>query len=139
MAVIEQALEEILKVDGTTGPLFSNGDSPETFRIFYQFLPQNPKPVFPSVVYSLENTSRSQNADNVDGVVFSRYMFECYGVTALEAIEVDNAVRAALDFFDGTVLGVVIQNISSEDETGEYTPVSKRNSKEHDFMVVYEE
>lgn len=139
MAVIQQALEEILKTNATTGPLFGNGESPETFRIFHKYLPQNPKPVFPSVVYSTENASRSQNADGVDGVAFARYTFESYGATALEAIEVDNAVRKALDFFDGTVLGVVIQNISSEDESDEYASVSKRNSKEHDFMVVYEE
>lgn len=139
MASIERSLEIILESDAVVGLLLTDGGSPPEFRIFYEFLPDDPAVNFPSVVYERDGTDRDTNTDGPDCLAFARFSFESYGKNIQGAIDLDSAIRNAFDGFQGVIDGINIRLISSDDEASDYTPVSKRNSKEHDYTVIYKE
>ena len=139
MASIERSLEIILETDAVVGPLLSDGGSPPFYRIFYEYLPDDPEVEFFSVVYERDDTARGLTTDGPDCLPFARFSFESYGADIEGAIDLDNAIRNVLNGFSGVVDGIDIRLISSDDEASDYTPVSKRNSKEHDYTVIYKE
>lgn len=104
--IIEEVLSTILENDAGVGALC--GD-----RIYPQVIPQGG--TVPAVTYDRTSGERIRALDGVDGVASPRFEFICWAATYLAAVELKNAVRAALEGYTGTILGVSILFINLTD------------------------
>lgn len=88
-------------------------------RVYPDVLPQNP--VLPSLRYQRISTPRSQYRalDGRAGYAAPRFQIDCYDLTRTAALALAQAVYGLLEGFTGTVAGLRVDFISTEDERGD--------------------
>lgn len=89
-------------------------------RIYPLAMPQ--EPTLPAVTYTRVSTTRPATiGGGKPGLSMTRFQIDCYGSTYAAADAVAEAVRGALQGYQGTLSGsVVAQNISVVDTTDIY-------------------
>jgi len=72
-------------------------------RIYPKLLPQ--APAYPSIVLHLISGGTDHTHDGPDGIAEIRYQIDCLGTTLQSATAAAEAVRAALDGYQGMMAG----------------------------------
>lgn len=90
-----------------------NGKTPAGERVYPLILPENC--TFPALTYQRISTARDNTLDNAADTPHSRFQISCWAETQLEAVALENAVRAALVGFTGLADDTVIQSCTLED------------------------
>jgi hypothetical protein len=113
MSQFEEALAS--RLTGFTGltNLVSN-------RIYPVVLPENP--TYPAVTYQRISAVRASAMSTDTGLVQTRVQVSIWSTLYSEAKSVKEQVRAALQRWRGTVLGLVIEDTFIENETDLYQP-----------------
>ncbi len=93
---IEEAIHAHLKAHASVSALA--GD-----RVYPKVMPQ--KPTYPAIVYHRISGVREPNQQGPSGLTHPRFQFDCYGATYAAAKGLADAVRFALDGFQGTMGG----------------------------------
>jgi len=135
MSVIEEALQKILVDDGGVGTLAAN-------RIYNAVLPQGA--TVPAITWQRIATPRLRDLDGAEGSAQPRFQINCWGDEPSEPGALANAVRAALQDYEGTVLAVYIKDIWVEDEGDLFEAAvgnlqRRRYGRRLDIIVWHEE
>jgi hypothetical protein len=94
VALIENALYAYLSAHSGLFALVNN-------RIYPNDLPK--QPTYPAVVYELVEGDAYLAMGARPGISFSIYRFTCYATTKSAAVAVAKQVKAALDYYSGTM------------------------------------
>jgi hypothetical protein len=70
----------------------------------------------PYIVWLRQGATRQQLYCGADDVVLGEYQFSCYGTTALEADDVHEAVRNAMQDFSGLMGGTFVKHCHLEQD-----------------------
>lgn len=110
---IESALVALVTGDLNVAAIIS-------MRMYPQIIPQGT--AIPAVTYSEVSGTRLQVMDGPVGLVESRWQMNCWAEHKLDARQLSDAVRQAIDGFDGFVGPVEIQSIqcSGEVDLGDF-------------------
>jgi hypothetical protein len=135
MSAIGSAIYSILANDAGVAALVST-------RIYPTFVPQGAS--MPAITYQRIVAVRDHVLDGTTEMVAATYQINCWAETYAETRALSDAVRAALDDYEGTVNSVVIQNIhlTDEDDLSDRLPgddVLNRHAKRLDFEVWFNE
>lgn len=131
MASIEQAIFSKLS---SNAPLIAV--VPAT-RIYHVLLADNT--IFPAISYQRISTTKGYTLTEVMNLTEANFQIDSWGNTDLEALEVGDLVRTAIDGFRGVVEGVTIERIF---QINEYTmpdmdgAVGRRN---HTYRVIFQQ
>lgn len=111
-------------------------------RIYPMFVPQGAS--MPAITYQRIVGVRDHVLDGTTEMAEAVYQINCWSDEYSETRDLADAVRGALDDYEGTVGGVVIQNIHLEDEDdlSDRIPgvdVLNRHAKRLDFTVWFNE
>ena len=125
MPTAEAALYSIL-TSGSPNPVAAIVGS----RVYPDTLPQNP--TLPSIRYQRISTPRSQyrTLDGRAGYAAPRFQIDCYDLSRTAALTLAQAVYGLLEGFTGTVAGLQVDFISSEDERGDFEPDAGPDGKD---------
>jgi hypothetical protein len=107
MASIETALFKLLQDDAAVGALIAD-------RIYPIWVPQGR--AMPAVTYNQLAGGRDQMLSGPSGFVSAVFEFSCWAESYGQTRSVADAVRQALDGFDGTSDTIVIQSVQLQDE-----------------------
>lgn len=108
MTTVEEALVTYLKANTTLASKI--GD-----RIYSQHVPQSS--ILPCVVYQRISSNRVLTHDqSSSGLVQAVYQFDVYSTTYLNALEVADALRGALQGYKGTLSGINVLAILPKNE-----------------------
>lgn len=132
-AALEHAIYEYLTADTRVMTAVNT-------RVYLQRLPEGT--TLPAVAYHRVSTERLytfDSFDDTDPFVRARVQFDCWGRTALEAVEVGEAVMVALSGYDGSLSGEPIQASFVVDEFDDYEASTKFYRKVADMMITYED
>ena len=116
--MIDEALFSLLKASGV-GALVAEESSPVRYRIFPLLIPQHEEgdlTQFPCVVLTKVGASRGVTKSGTDNLVNSSYQIDSYAATYTQAVQVADAVRAALVDYNGVVAGHEIKTANIENE-----------------------
>lgn len=91
---VHAALYTRLSTDATLGPLVSNGDSPETFRVYPMLIPQNP--TYPLVRYQTVDGPPIDNVGGESTLKKARIQFDAIADDFDEAHTIADAIDDAL-------------------------------------------
>ncbi len=127
MSVIEEALVSILIAAATTAGA----------RIYPLVLPSNP--TLPAVSYNRVSTPRVHSLSGYSHLSKPRIQFTAWALTYAAAKVLANEVRAALDVYVGTILGVAIQSAFADNELDMFEPRSKLYHVPVDYIVAHYE
>jgi Protein of unknown function (DUF3168) len=91
-------------------------------RVYPNVLPQNVS--YPCVRYSRISTPRSEwrTLDGTANYATPRFQLDAYALKHSDALNLSQAIYRHLEGFRGTVSGLRIDAVSTEDEAGEYEP-----------------
>jgi hypothetical protein len=132
---VEKAIRSILIDDGDVGALV--GD-----RVFP--IVRRDGSALPAIVYQQISGVRDQMLSGPSGFVEARFQINCWAETYEGADELAEAVRGALDGYNGTKESVVIQCVHLLDEGDMPSLIADNESfnfhgKRLDFMVWFDE
>lgn len=130
---LESAIFDYLTADAGVGALVLD-------RVYPVRLPE--KSTLPAIVYHKVSASRLYTYDTYgtsDPFVQARVQFDCWGRTALEAIDVGTAVLVALSGYDGSLGGQPIQAGFAVDEFDTYEAATKFYRRVVDMRLLYED
>jgi len=136
MSTIAEAIRNVLVNDATVTAITGA-------RIYPAVIPQNAASAR-CITYDQISTPRLRALDGLDGLSQPRFQINSWGTTYAEAKSLAAAVKGALADYSGTALGVVIRDVSIEDE-GDVEDLSpdvrsrRRYGVRQDFLVWYEE
>ena len=97
---IEQAIHGLVTGDAGVSAIIGDG-------LYPVMLPQGAP--LPAIVYSLSDAPQQTTVDGPLGLTDARYQFSCWAKTHAAVVELSEALVSLLDFYSGTVEGVVIQ------------------------------
>lgn len=95
--------------------------------------------IFPAISYQRISTTKGYTLTEVMNLTEANFQIDSWGNTDLEALEVGDLVRTAIDGFRGVVEGVTIERIF---QINEYTmpdmdgAVGRRN---HTYRVIFQQ
>jgi hypothetical protein len=105
-------------------------------RVWPTILPQSP--VLPAVTYQVISAFRRPTLTTTDNLPEKRVQIDAWGKTFEQAHAVAEAVRKAIDGFQGTMgssPGVEVSGIHAESERVGYEPDSKLHRESRDYMI----
>jgi hypothetical protein len=129
---IEEGIVAALRQDATVGPLITNGDSPETFRIYHELLPQ--EVVYPAIAYARSSIDRIMTLSGPANIATVRIAIAVWADTTVEMKTLGAAVKSALDGVTGTLGGTSIQHCYYDSETD----LSVFSGDNDDRRITYE-
>ena len=130
MANAETAIYSILSNDSTLTAIIGT----KLFPVVAEQGAANPLVVF-SII-----SERPTNAMGVDiNPVESTIQISCYSDTGAQALSIKDAVKNALQRYQGTSGGVVVQDIFYENQRADYDGELKEHRRDLDFRVYFEE
>ena len=112
MPVLEEGLVTHLRADAGIQALVGNGDSPETYRIFQELLPQ--EVTYPALSYQRISSPHELTLDGRQTFTPARIQIDCHAETASAASGLAVAVNASLNDVTGSLGGVTIQHSYNE-------------------------
>lgn len=130
---IEEAISAHLAADAGVSSLVGN-------RVYPAVAPQ--KPEVPYIVYTRISSAREHSHDGASGLARPRFQFDCASRSYIGAMELSNAVRLALDAFQGTMGGsggVDVHAVFIEDEQDSYDDELKLYWRSLDFIIWHTE
>lgn len=133
MLALESALYEYLSADFNISALV--GD-----RIYPTRLPEGS--VIPAISWMRVSARRIYTFDSfedTDAWVQTRIQFNCWDYTPEGAMEVGEAVAAALSGYDGDMSGQLIGSSFADNEFDLYEADSKFHRRILDFLISYED
>ena len=113
--VLEEGLVAHLRADAGIQALVGNGDSPETYRIFQELLPQ--EVTYPVLSYQRISSPHEATLDGRSTFTPARIQVDCHAETPSAASGLAAAVNTALNGVTGDLGGVTIQHIYNEQRT----------------------
>jgi hypothetical protein len=116
--VIDAALFSLLKASGVAS-LVAEGSSPTRHRIYPLVIPQHESgdlTPFPCVVFTKVGASRGVTLSGTDTLVNAEYQIDSYATTYTQAVQLSDAVRAALVDYSGTIGGHAIKTANLDNE-----------------------
>lgn len=126
MAVVEQGLRALLVANAGVNALVAG-------RIYPQTAPAGA--ALPAIVYSRISGPRLAAHDGPSGVAHPRFQFDCKATTYAGARGLANAVRVALDGYQGTTGDVTFQAILVQDEADGYDFESDASASAYEVYV----
>lgn len=126
MASLEESLVAILSGHAGLTALISDRISPSP-------LPEGS--TLPAITYQLISRVAQHTQDEEPGLFASRMQVDVWGATALSALETAQQVYDALERYKGTVNGVRIDAMLSDDERALVEPVTQSHRRVIDFMI----
>lgn len=135
MSNIEEAVRRILVDDAGVGAIAEN-------RIYPQILKR--KTPLPAITWQRISGVRLRGLDGTDALAQPRIQINCWAESYSDASDLEDAVRAALVDYTGTVLSVVIADIELESDGDLFEPAvsskeTRRFGRRMDFIVWHEE
>ena len=135
MSNVQEAVQKIMVDHAGIGAIAAN-------RIYPQILP--PTVTLPALTWQRISGVHLEDLNGADSLAHPRIQINCWGASYSDAADLRDAVRAALVDYTGTVLGVVIQMISLEDDGDLFEPSvsskeKRRFGRRLDFIVWHEE
>jgi hypothetical protein len=130
--MVEKAVFGMLNVNGVTAIV---GTDP--VRVFPSIAPEGADT--PLIVYAKVGASRTHVSGHDTDLASAHIRVACWADTALGAITLAAAVRAAMQDYSGTAGGVTVQRVFLEDESSDYDDVVQRHVSEIDFTVWFVE
>ena len=106
-------------------------------RIYPRRLPQNH--TLPALVYSLISAPRELNHSGAESLVTARVQVTAHASTYAVAKSVQNAVQSRADGYSGTVGGVVVDKVYTEDGPDGYDPTTETEQAVTDLLISYQE
>lgn len=107
-------------------------------RIYYQIMPQNV--TLPAITLTRVSSVRHSAHGADTGVAEARVQIACWGAADIDAKDVKEQVRAALQRHRATVAGVELLDILVEDERDlEFDEPTRSYGTSIDFRVFYRE
>lgn len=91
----------------------------------------------PAIVYNRINTYGEHANQTTATLITSRFRFDCYANTMIEAQDLASKVKTSLDAFIGTILSVPIEGILYADEFDGYDEDSDLAVVGVDFKVMH--
>jgi hypothetical protein len=131
---LEAALFEYLTESGT------NTQAAVDDRVYPLRLPE--KCLLPAIAYQRVAASRNYTFDpyeETSAFVTARVQFSCWSNSALEAMNVGEAVLLDLSGYGGDMSGVLVGSSFSELERDDYEPDVKLYRRLLDFAIGYED
>lgn len=133
MSLIEEAVANRLSTFGGLTALV--GTTPP--RIWPVLLPQNP--VYPAVTYQVISAERTSAMGADTGLRQTRIQVSSWAPKYADVKAVKEQVRAALQRWRGTVLGVVVQDTFIENESDFFDPEIPMYHSPIDVMIWHVE
>lgn len=131
---IEDGLFAVLS--GNTGVNALVGTDPS--RIYPVLAPESP--TYPYIVYhDISEVVPNAMGSGTTDIVRRRYQFDCYGETDTDCRTLAAAVIAALDRYQGTSSGVVIQDVYRMGVTDIFDFEARKFKRAVDLEIVYTE
>ncbi len=127
---VEAALYSLLK--NNAGVAAKVGD-----RIYPNILPQNIQ--YPCLSFRNVSTQSDQTMSGISGFAQGRFQIDVWSNNHLEACQIREVVRLALQAYRGTVDGVVLQEVQYENATTLYEPELRVHHIAMDFLIGYTE
>jgi hypothetical protein len=112
VAVLEEGLVTHLRADAGIQALVNNGDSPATYRIYAELLPQ--EVVYPAISYQRISSPHDLMMEGIDTFTPARIQIDCHAQTSAAASGLAAAVNAALNNVTGSLGGVTVQHSHNE-------------------------
>lgn len=134
---IEEAIFHLVSNDAGVTALLGSGTA---CRVYPKKLPQTP--TLPAVVYHRIDTPREHSQQGASELAHPRFQFDCWAETRSGAKAVADAVRLALDGFQGSMgsaPGIDVSGAFAEDESDEYDDDVKQFMSRLDVIVWHEE
>jgi hypothetical protein len=133
MARVEEALRTRILA---CSPVELLGGMPKG-RVYALVLPQGDQLTLPAVAWRRISTSRDRTSDGPSRLVFARVQYECWGKTLAEAESAADAVRLALDGYNGQVDGVDLQTVDVDEDRQDYDDAVKLFCVSMDALVWF--
>lgn len=133
MAAFEEELQSYLETDPGVSALVED-------HIYPVRRPE--KSPIPAVEWRRVDASRVYTHTpfiETDAWVQTRIQVDCWAYTFTEALNVGNAVLAALSGYEGGVTGTLIQSSMAVDEADSYEADTKFYRRRLDFRMMYED
>ncbi len=135
---IETEIIDLLGNDATVAGLVGNDDSPETYRIYPLRLPQGY--TLPAVSFQRVSTNRDHVIDDGPiGWAWARFQFDLWSETYTDVRDLSNAVRQALDGYNGTLGTITVPGIFIESERDLFDETTEFYRVTQDYLVPYSE
>lgn len=128
MATIGEALVARLAADGTVAGLV-------TTRIYRNKAPLGT--ARPYLVYQVIDSFRDHALDGPTGLNAGRVQFSAWAATHLAAKAIADAVRASLDGYRGTLSGVAVRGVTSQNEVDLYDDDTDLEGVVVDFTITF--
>lgn len=138
MPTLEAALYDYLTNDGGVAALVDD-------RVYPTRLPEgtNAQPLpLPAISFQRISAARTYTYDSFEETsawVRARVQFSCWSHSALESIEVGEAVLLALSGYSGDMSGEYIGSSSAELELDDYDAPVRLFRRSVDFFITYED
>lgn len=100
-------------------------------------VPQDP--TYPFLTYQRVSTQRESVSGSDIALVWARFQFDSFADTYDDAVALAAQVRAALQRYNGTVDGVVIQQVFMANELDDFEASVEKGRVIQDYIVWYEE
>lgn len=100
---IESGIYTALTTDTDVAALITNGDSPETFRVYPLRLKEGYS--LPAISYQRISTDRLHDLDGPTGRASPRFQIDCWAASYSTVRDLATKVRAVLDGHKGTLGG----------------------------------
>jgi len=112
MPVLEEGLVTHLRADAGIQALVGNGDSPETYRIFQELLPQ--EVTYPALSYQRISAPHALTLDGIDTFTPVRIQIDCHAKSSSDASGLAAALNTALNDVTGSIGGVTVRHVYNE-------------------------
>jgi len=108
-----------------------------SLRIYPNIMPQNT--TMPACVYNVVSAQREKAMTPVTVMTTKRIQVNSYGTTYASAKAVSEQVRAALQWWHGTVSGVVVHYSELQNDMDFYDDAAFLHGVMNDFLITFTE
>lgn len=137
MATFDMNLYVFLSQASGVGSVVSDGNSPETFRIFPVFAQE--APALPCLIYRTISAMREMTLDGPRGLVRERVQIDVIAETYTACKVLSEAVRLVLDGYSGTMGDMDVHYVHLENSQDFFDTEAAFSRISMDFIITHTE